>query len=453
MSMFDFAYNIDAATGERTPAANTYEAVRTRFETRCFVVQFPIGFAILKKDLHTVEQMLGYGAVTGMFAPLRFWEAQADGTWLPHPFIKKWLSDARRRTVRCIVHNPARTPPNAFNTWRPAAASLLPANAAAVPEPITRYVRSAYAGEGEADFILDFLCNTIQRPGTHPGVALLLANEPRGGTTEQLLDFVRLRVLGGYQTLKTADVKQELLGRFQTVTERCVLVHITDNFHANAEGIRGVVAVSDVTIQDPRNDARQVRNISHIVCTSSHSTNAYRAVENMGRQRFALIVNGGGGGELPEGYLDRDIVARGFYDFAMGRDLSRYLTRDFRGFRLPEVTFTVNPTAAATTATTTPQRLAPFLSAVVNGRQADPDANNIMTMHAAALFDLFGAFHGEAQQGTMTRFGRELRGYSTCMRKQRTSGGIVYRIDTARLRRQLTDAGLFDAQASLTLLH
>ena len=450
----DFAYSIDANTGEVTPAANTYEAMRARFEARCFVVKFPFAYAVLHADddVHSQPLLLTHDSMTGMFYPLHYWE-QVQNDWVPRRFLKRWLADQHRRTFREIVHDPLRTPTRAFNTWRPPAASLLPANAAAVPEPIMRYVRSAYAGEGEADFILDFLCNTIQRPGTHPGVALLLANEPRGGTTEQLLDFVRLRVLGAHQAVKVEQPKTELLGRFQTVTERCVLVHVSDRFHSNADGIMRFVLSPNITVEERWKNPRSARNISHIVCTTPDSANAYRAIDNMRRQRFAVIVNGGGGGEIPPGYLDNDIVARGFYDFAMGRDLSRYHMLDFRGFRLPEVTFTINPTTAATTATTTPQRLAPFLSALVNSRDADPNANNIMTMHAAALFDLFGAFHGEAQQGTMTRFGRELRGYSTCMRKQRTSGGIVYRIDTARLRRQLTDAGLFDAQASLTLLH
>ena len=178
--------------------AETYEAVKARFETKVMEVathparkRFLVLSGRVMEDLNNQHQFLSRALLQLHSGGLTF----VDEDETRKPFLPRWLLDAGRRQIDYVLNEPKHEPVPArvYNLWSPPRASLLPpvTHTDALLAPILRHVREVLA-DGDvalADFVLDFLCNAIQRPHQPAGVALLVGG-PSGCGKGILFEFL-----------------------------------------------------------------------------------------------------------------------------------------------------------------------------------------------------------------------------------------------------------------------
>jgi hypothetical protein len=340
------------------------------------------------------------------------------------PFLPRWLLDESRRQFTYVVNEPTRDPypDNVYNLWSPPCASRLPliADADIIPtliEPILRHVREVLADGDEAlaEFVLDFMCNTIQRPYQPAGVGLLVGG-CEGCGKGVLFEFLRSRVLGYRTTLSTATPQWHLLPATKKIQERrYALVQIDEGFHNRFRSIAELLS----------------ERVTGLVCTSSHLSDVPASYAHLFvTLRCSMPTDPTIYFQTLVPHLRRDDVARAFYQFAMARDLTRY-EPDFRRH---------TPSYLAEAADR--QRMPRFMSALVNAQLT------MRRMPAGELFALYGRFTGDTTT-TATRFGIQLHDWKHSVRRLRTRTGIEYSINTEALRETLERHGLFDADAVL----
>ena len=412
--------------------AETYEAVKARFETKVMeVATHPARkrFLVLSgrdmEDLNNQHQFLSRALLQLHSGGLTF----VDEDETRKPFLPRWLLDAGRRQIDYVLNEPKHepVPDRVHNLWSPPRASLLPpvTDTDALLAPIQRHVREVLAGGNVilADFVLDFLCNAIQRPHQPAGVALLVGG-PSGCGKGILFEFLRRGVLGHRTTLSTASPLWHLLLPAQKVQDHYyALAQVDESFHKHIRAFAKLL------------QARHQR-IAALVCTSSHLGDASvpAAYSNLFvtlRCRMPTDAQAYFAELGP--HLRRDDVARAFYQYAMARDLSQY-----------EPNFQRH-TPAYLAEVEERERMPRFLSALANAAPTQPIA-------AGTLRALYMACTGDFCI-TATSFGNQLHhSWRHLVRKHRTRTGIAYSVDDAEaLRDMLIYYGVYDADAVLCL--
>jgi hypothetical protein len=97
---------LDPAVDPKIPEENQYQQVCCRFESICFEVQEPKGFAIINQNKE-FPQILNYQNIKNGFAYLTYWEQVKPNEWKLRPFITRWLQDPLHRSVKSIKVDPS----------------------------------------------------------------------------------------------------------------------------------------------------------------------------------------------------------------------------------------------------------------------------------------------------------------------------------------------------------
>lgn len=289
-------------------------------------------------------------------------------------------------------------------------------------EPIVRHVREVLArGDPVAtEFVLDFMCHIIQNPTTPLRFALIL-HGACGCGKDILFQFLRSKVIGinGAPTLATAAPLRNIL--LNTQRERknyYALVQLAEGFHAHMRTLSKVLQNRD--------------NVTAVVCTTNHVCDAVIAPKDV--DTFPILRCAP---TPPHDYfrslfphLERNDVARAFYQYAMARNLQR--VNDTPLCRLA-------PGYLARTAKET--RFTCFLSALVNAAPAAP-------VLSCTLLEQFKRFAGGTFPMSQAKFGRQIRSFPQC-KPVVIRGRVAYSVDVDALRDVLVYYNLFDAKATL----
>eukprot|EP00961_Rhodomonas_salina_P264590 3576238-Rhodomonas_salina.1 len=150
----------------------SYDLGRTHFEN-------VLGYAFLKDAnsyFHPQENgewaMETEAGMKQLFRNLYFEDTGADGNGPPlKPFIRRWLSDPRRKEYKNITMDPAETRPEFLRVWQPYAADEMPniddpEEVRSRAEFFIAHIRMLLHGvEEHVHFMLMWFAFMLQRPG------------------------------------------------------------------------------------------------------------------------------------------------------------------------------------------------------------------------------------------------------------------------------------------------
>ena len=185
--------------------------------------------------------------------------------------------------------------------------------------PIIRHLNELIGCKERVNWILDWLANIVQRPWQKTQVAIFLL-----GLHEcDLLTWIRQCVLGDAHTLRTANPKLDLFGRFSDAYANRVLVHIDNvkNLQSHDCVLNGAITNSTTNWELRRGPNVQAPNISNFILTASDKS-VFKISSDS--RRFAVIRCSPVHDETLAKHLQLPGVDAWFFDFLMQRDLCKY---------------------------------------------------------------------------------------------------------------------------------
>jgi hypothetical protein len=438
----------DGEVDPEDPVQNTYERVKARFELRCFKVLSPFAYAHLIDDQTKEPDLYTPIALKHLYANLYYFERDAQQEWKKQLFVPKWMGDVRIKQVKRIVVDPVVADDGQnYNMWPGFAAERLPpvpdADVAELIEPIVRHLYDVYANTHAetTEFLLDYFANMVQRPDRPSHVALSLWG--RSGVGKGMpLTFMREKVLGKAVTYQTANPENDLLGRFQNGCVNRVLVQVDEvrSLREHDDRLKDLITNDTVQLERKGRDIVTVRNLVNLVFTSNNENALTVGTDD---RRFVLLrcsekykANGPYLCGLGR-HMERPEVARAFFQFCMGRDLSRY-TYDMQLHR-PVTDYYLECQRSNVPVTSR------FFSALIIAADCPEQIG------ALALFQRFMLFVNAGMyrvHHTETSFGRHVRRIAG-VTKTRQARGTVYQLDAERIRRHLAENNELDEDASL----
>jgi len=422
------------------PAMNTYELVKLRHELICFKVMTPPVYAhIVSGDKE--PDMMTFTQVRNYFTNKYYYERDSNGMYTKQKFITRWMDDENIRLVREIVVDPVCSEEDVYNLWKPfKAATLPPVDDSLVQsfvEPIINHISHVITGGNEehTGWILDYIANMVQRPEKKTQVAISLYGE-EGCGKGIIFEFLRKEVMGSFCSFQTATPENDLFGRFANGALHRVFIQVDEvkSLHEHNDKLKDFITNETLNYEKKGKDTIVVKNISNLLLTSNNE-NAL-TVSSTDR-RFALFrcssVHRGNREYFNElgKHLKSPKVARAFYQFLMGRDLSMY-PYDFQSSR--PITEYYKETQLAGIPV-----LARFLSALVNDDMS-------LNYKSRDLYDNYKRFHVEGNYKfllTETSFSREIQRI-TGISRRRTCNGTLFEIDRETVKKTLMDSNKYD---------
>jgi hypothetical protein len=197
----------------------------------------------------------------------------------PLTFAEWWLSHPERLTLDDVVTDPDQSPHTivqtergtAFNLWggfavKPSAHGSCDLFLQHVHDKVAAGVEETYR------YVLMWLAAAVQKPGRLPGTALVL----RGGqgTGKSMIGTVMRALLGEQLTLVLSKAK-EVIGEFNGAHEGKVLIQAEEALFAGDRSglgaLKNLITSSVVTVRNLYQEARQVRNLAHVLMTTNET--------------------------------------------------------------------------------------------------------------------------------------------------------------------------------------
>ncbi|GLK54338.1 hypothetical protein JOD31_001505 [Methylopila capsulata] len=186
------------------------------------------------------------------------------------PASLHWLRDPRRRQFSEIVFDPSgRASPRALNLWSGWAIEPDPA---ASCDLIVSHVREVLAGGDEERFryIIGWLADMVQNPGSKPGVALVLKGGKGAG--KDTLAVVMSRIVGR-RHVAHIDNADRLTSRFNAPFASALLGHVEEAFWAGDRGKKGalqaLITAPTMTLEKKGIDSVVVASFVRFVMTTN----------------------------------------------------------------------------------------------------------------------------------------------------------------------------------------
>jgi hypothetical protein len=427
------------------PALNTYEMVKERFERECCYVRNKKMYLTLNKGPGDFN-ILGHPQLINAYCTLTYWGPSGDkADIVEQPFIRRWIFDKTRKMVEKIDIDPRGTDPDVYNMWRGFDAAALPP----VPEervleliqPITRHFDDVITSgvAAHTQFIHDYLANIIQRPWQKSQVALSLYGA-QGCGKGIIFEFFRLKILGTHCSYQTSKPDNDLFGRFANgaVNRVCIQVDEVKSLHDHADQLKDFITNPTVNYEQKGKDTIVVNNFANLILTSN---NANALTVSTDDRRFALFqctsVHKGDTQYFANlgAHLERPEVARAYYQYLMGVDLSEYPTSFQHKRPVTEYYKEVQHNSIPV--------FARFMSAQVNSEHS---ATQINARDLYAKYELFRTKGNYKFVMTETSFGREVKKVAGVSFK-RNSAGRVYQLDHEAIKAHLQASNEYDPDA------
>ena len=420
----------------------TYAQVKEKFEQECFKIRDPFCYGRIESNEVHRPCLLSHTELKQYYCDWTYAEKTNDGGLVEKPFITKWLSDPKKRSVRKLVVDPTRKNSEDFNMWKGFEAEKLPAvqNAELLVKPIIRHIADVITGGNKAhtEWILDYLANMLQRPQQKTEVAILLFGV-QGCGKGILFEFFRKCVLGAHCSYQTSKPENDLFGRFGNGAVGSLLVQVDEvkSLHDYADNIEDLITNATLNSEKKGRDTIVVANLANLVLTSNNANSLTVSPDD---RRFALFhccpVHRGNAEYFKElgSHLDRPEVARAFFQFLLQRDLSKY-PKSFQ-FSRPITEYYKEAQHNSIPV------LSRFFSALANSTCPE-------SVPARVLYEQYQKFHSAGNYRvlmTETAFGREIKKIDG-ITKKRMANLIVYELKPEIIRQYLESVNEYDPDA------
>lgn len=446
------------------PETNTYSLKKIQIEKECCKILMPFMYLYLPQDAPKGTEPIQYSAakIRDLYQNVFYFEKNEKGDWVKHKFVHRWMEDPRIREYAGMVVDPLYTNPRYYNMWRPYKASLLPPvpseSVIDLIQKIIDHINVVYTNYNldHTNYILDYMCNIIQRPTKKTNVLLNFQGK-EGSGKGMLWVFLRLFVLGTYCTAQTDDPENHIFGRFGNMGFNNVLIQIDEvktKFRECADSLKNLVTNGTINYEKKGKDTITVQNLTNVVLTTN---NQYVLKITANDRRYVVFecnpiyINDSAYKIAFGNYLERPDVARAFYQFAMERDLARYVY-DFQAFRPKTEVYRENQKMAI-------PAVSRFLSALVNtehtGSQLDSSgktferSNGVLDVTTKMLYKKFmdyqAACNNKNTYSDMWFYNglKKFKGIT----KQRTTLFRFYKVEVEELKKSLMELNEYDEDA------
>ena len=311
------------------PHEDSYTEVKARHEMICAELIFYRWYAVWQ-DEQRVE-ILSRTGLCARFKAMTYVEpAVGNKPFKRKRFITQWIHDHEKKLCHTVDSDGTlHSSHDFFNIFTGFKAAKLPAvsdvDVVSLVQPIIGYIYNVVARENKerAEWFENWLASIVQRPQNRHLIAVVVNGEGHG--TGVLADFFRCEVLGMHCSLQSNNIKQDLFSRFAKGAIGTIFLQ-TDQEMQELEDVcgqfRGLITVSTITYKRQRMDPCQMENMVNVFMSTENTTG-----ETL-NWRFELFqarrVNDRAYiGELQQ-HLTRPDVARAFFQYLMGRDLSQF---------------------------------------------------------------------------------------------------------------------------------
>jgi putative DNA primase/helicase len=354
------------------------------------------------------------------------------------------MADESIKTVSEIVVDPQSTRSDVYNMWRGfIAVDLPPVEPQIVPtlvQPIINHFNKVITGENKAhtNWLLDYLANMVQRPHMKSNVAISLYGN-QGCGKGIIFEFFCISVLGMACSFQTANPENDILGRFSNGYVNKVLIQVDEvkSLHDYGDKLKNLITNPTLNYEKKGKDIIVVKNLSNLIFTSNNENALNVPADD---RRFVLFrcssVYKGDTAyfNLLGNHLQQADVARGFYQFLMGRDLSRY-TYDFQSTKPITAYYKESQIASI-------EVVDLFFSAKVN-------SCDLEKMSASDLYSQYVKFHKSGNHKFLENnlsFGRKMAKIGG-IKKTRNNVGNKFAFDRELIKKHLIESNKYDSES------
>lgn len=184
--------------------------------------------------------------------------------------VEYWLRHPDHRTYDGLVFQPGLTPsdPKFYNLWQGFAVEPKEGDCSLY---LTHLKENICSGDDELyRYLLTWMANVVQSPGTRPGVAIVLRGKQGTGKGVFAKGFGRLFA----PHFAHITNSHQLVGRFNALLKKAVLVFADEAFWAGdkqAEGTLNALVTEETHNIEPKGiDPFSVKNFMHLIIASNH---------------------------------------------------------------------------------------------------------------------------------------------------------------------------------------
>jgi hypothetical protein len=183
-----------------------------------------------------------------------------------------WRRSANRREYVQIGYWPDDhgRPAKSYNLWRGWGITPKQGVWSIIYDHILHVI--ADGDQEKANYILDWCAHMVQRPWEKPGVALVLIGKQ--GTGKSLLTHIVMRVVGGQNTLITADGKR-LFAQFNWHLADKVLIGAEEAFFAEnrelSDQLKHLLTGDEIEVEHKFGQRMSIKSLHRMIMTSNHA--------------------------------------------------------------------------------------------------------------------------------------------------------------------------------------
>jgi hypothetical protein len=457
----DVSMESDSSEPESTPEKNSYQLVKARFEKECMKVRDPFVYIRIEKKNGTCKShQLKHTEFRQFYVHLSFYKFEKTknskdgkgGAWVKRPFIDIWLADPNKLEVSSIVVDPKGTQTGVHNLWTGfLAARLNPYDFFSDKEnvedfimaPIRHHLINVITGNQEdAEWLLDWMANMVQRPWLKSGVAVSLYGK-QGCGKGIIFENFRLGVLGPNHTFQTADPERDLFDRFSDGLINNVFIQVDEvkSLHDHADKLKNAVTSATVTWEPKNGRIVTVDNICNLLFTSNNENALSLATDDRRISQFRCNPQYKDNKEYFRNFF-KHLATPGvnvrFFKILMERDLSKY-PYDFQASR------PITEYYKESQKVTIPAERR-YLSALVNSMK-DKDSkwgSSELYLH----FRKWAEFEGYKHIKPHVSFGRDISRVDGVTTKK-SHGVMRYQMNHAQIKKSLEQANEYDEDSFL----
>ena len=286
-----------------------------------------------------VEHFLVKHASTAFAGKYQHSYTSTAGELKQHDLLSPWLLDSERKMYERMVFRPGGSClPTEYNTYQGFAAASLPLSDNQKLDKALEYLKEIILNLGNnemdnAKYILMWIADLFQHPGTRPGVALILSG-PQGVGKDTLGSLIG-RIVGKKYYGHFDDAENQLFGAFNSQLEDKLFIHLEElqgfSTRKNSSKLKALITKDDMLVNHKGVIPYQKDVFYRFFATTNE---AIPVKVEQGDRRFAIFFAGDKNKgnhaywkDVNEVFQDRDIH-NGMLEFFLSINLDGWNARD-----------------------------------------------------------------------------------------------------------------------------